>query len=82
MLYTNLVNTTAKEINDMTVGIEFKKGITPFGKAVLEKPENMQYLVKLVSQMYGKEMRIKLIENDTDNKKADDIKDLPFNIIE
>ena len=82
MLYTNLVNTTAKEINDMTVGIEFKKGITPFGKAVLEKPENMQYLVKLVSQMYGKEMRIKLIEDDTDNKKADDLKGLPFNIIE
>ena len=42
----------------------------------------MQYLVKLVSQTYGKEMRIKLIENDTDNKKADDLKDLPFNIIE
>ena len=82
MLYTNLVNTTAKEINDMIIGIEFKKGITPFGKAVLEKPENMQYLVKLVSQMYGKEMRIKLIEDDTDNKKADNLKDLPFNIIE
>ncbi len=82
MLYTNLINATAKELNDMIIGIEFKKGITPFGKAVLEKPENMQYLVKLVSQMYGKEMRIKLIENDTDNKKADDIKDLPFNIIE
>ena len=82
MLYTNLINATAKELNDMIIGIEFKKGITPFGKAVLEKPENMQYLVKLVSQTYGKEMRIKLIENDTDNKKADDLKDLPFNIIE
>ena len=82
MLYTNLINATAKELNDMIIGIEFKKGITPFGKAVLEKPENMQYLVKLVSQTYGKEMRIKLIENDTDNKKAEDLKDLPFNIIE
>ena len=52
------------------------------GNKVWFKPENMQYLVKLVSQMYGKEMRIKLIEDDTDNKKADDLKDLPFNIIE
>ena len=38
MLYTNLINATAKELNDMIIGIEFKKGITPFGKAVLEKP--------------------------------------------
>lgn len=32
MLYTNLMNTNAKEINDMTVGIEFPKGLTSFGK--------------------------------------------------
>ncbi len=83
MLYTNLINTTAKIINDMTVGIEFKNGITPFGKTVLEKPENMQYLVRLVSQICGKEMRVKLVDlkaggsasNTNDN-------DLPFNIIE
>ena len=36
MLYTNLLNTNAVEIDDMTVGIEFPKGITPFGKTVLE----------------------------------------------
>ena len=84
MLYTNLVNTTAKEINDMTVGIEFKKGITPFGQTVLEKPENMQYLVKLVSQMCGKEMRIKLIDGTAQNRSAaaSSMSDMPFNIIE
>ena len=32
VLYTNLINTQAKEINDMTVGIEFKNGMTAFGK--------------------------------------------------
>ena len=37
VLYTNLMNTDAKELNDMTVGIMFKKGITPFGRTVLEK---------------------------------------------
>ena len=84
MLYTNLVNTTAKEINDMTVGIEFKKGITPFGQTVLEKPENMQYLVKLVSQLCGKEMRIKLIDGTAQNRSAaaSSMNDMPFNIIE
>lgn len=84
MLYTNLVNTTAKEINDMTVGIVFKKGITPFGRTVLEKPENMQYLIQVVSQMCGKEMRIKLVDESAETNKSNDINgdnDMPFNII-
>jgi len=68
----------------MTVGIEFKKGITPFGQTVLEKPENMQYLVKLVSQMCGKEMRIKLVDGTAQNRSAaaSSMNDMPFNIIE
>jgi len=62
MLYTNLINTAAKEINDMTLGVEFPNGLTAFGKTVLEKPENMDELVKQVSIEAGKEMRIKLID--------------------
>lgn len=62
MLYTNLINTNAKEINDLTLGVEFPNGLTSFGKTVLEKPENMQELVKQVSMEAGKEMRIKLID--------------------
>lgn len=49
VLYTNLINTNAVEINDMTIGIQFPGGITSFGKTVLEKPENKQELVKQVS---------------------------------
>jgi len=86
MLYTNLVNTTAKELNDMTVGIEFKNGITPFGKKVLEVPENMQYLVKQVSKMFGKEMRIKLIdlkeESNNNSSVKNGVNNMPFNIID
>ena len=41
MLYTNLMNTRAKKLNDMTVGIEFPKGLTPFGKTVLEKQKKI-----------------------------------------
>ena len=62
MLYTNLINTNATEINDMTVGIEFPKGITPFGKTVLEKPENKMEISKQVSVACGKEMQIKYID--------------------
>ena len=92
VLYTNLINTVAKEINDMTIGIEFPQGITPFGKTVLEKPENIKELTELVSIACGKEMQIKIIDNK--QEKADNVSvektieefanglDLPFNIIE
>lgn len=92
MLYTNLMNTEAKEINDMTVGIEFPKGLTPFGKTILEKPENMNELTKLISIQCGKEMRVKLIDNNNIEKHVSPqdelIKgvtsaiDMPINIME
>lgn len=63
MLYTNLLETNAIEVNDMTVGIEFPKGITPFGKAVLEKPENKMEISKQVSLACGKEMQIRYIDS-------------------
>ena len=95
MLYTNLINTNAKEIDDMTVGIEFPNGLTSFGKTVLEKPENMQELVKAVSLAAGKTMRIKLIDlkadktNQSSNNTASsgsqnglDNLDIPINFID
>ena len=72
MLYTNLLNTNLGEINDMTVGIEFPKGITSFGKTVLERPENMQEIEKQVSILKGKTMRIKLVDKNTDLSKLMD----------
>ena len=62
MLYTNLINTNAVEINDMTVGIEFPNGLTPFGKTVLERPENKTEISNQVSIACGKEMHIKYID--------------------
>ena len=90
MLYTNLLNTKAVEINDMTIGIEFPNGLTAFGKTVLEKPENMNEIIKQLSVIYGKTMNIKLIDLKTQNtvQKEDGIEDfvkeldLPINIIE
>ena len=62
MLYTNLMNTVATELNDMTVGIVFPNGITPFGRSILDKPESVNELTKLVSLEFGKTMQVKYID--------------------
>ena len=93
VLYTNLMQTKAIEVNDMTVGIQFPNGLSAFGKTVLEKQENIREISNLVSMACGKEMQIKYIEGS--NAKAnsnisveDNIKnfaneaDIPFNVIE
>lgn len=88
-LYTNLLNSTANKINDMTVGIKFQKGITPFGKTILERPENMNEIVRQVSIEMAQPMRVVLLDNndtiasssDKFSNIAKDI-DAPINIIE
>ena len=92
VLATNLMSTIATLINDMTVGIVFQNGLTPFIKATMERPENVQELERLVSMECGKEMRIKLLDNQDEilkqkAKEAEEqnpIKDLgiPVNEIE
>ena len=91
MLYTNLLNTSAVEINDMTVGIEFPNGMTAFGKTVLERPENKDELIKQISMVSGKEMNIRYIDLKAANQNAqkeDTVEsmmsglDIPFNVIE
>ncbi len=91
MLYTNLLNTNAVEINDLVVGIEFPNGLTSFGKTVLEKPENKNEIIKQVSMAAGKEMNIKYLDS---NQKANMEKkdnslegmvsslDIPFNVVD
>ncbi|MCF0125479.1 MAG: hypothetical protein HUJ68_06965, partial [Clostridia bacterium] len=90
VLYTNLVGTTAREINDMTVGIEFPRGITAFGKTILEKQENIREISKLVSIACGKEMQIKYmsqsnnvqqVTNEDTIRNIADKSEIPFNII-
>ena len=91
VLYTNLINTKAVELNDMTIGIEFPKELTPFGKTILEIQENIREISTLVSMACGKEMQIKYITQEQQINKPnneDDLKNLanesniPFNIIE
>ena len=91
VLYTNLMGTRVKEINDMTVGIEFPNGMTSFGKLVLDKQENMREISNLVSMACGKEMQIKYIVPEQNTHKITreenlqnlaNESDIPFNIID
>ena len=91
VLYTNLMGTNAKEINDMTVGIEFPNGMTSCGKLVLDKQENMREISNLVSIACGKEMQIKYIVPEQNTHKVTreenlqnlaNESDIPFNIID
>lgn len=86
MVYTNLINTKAKEVKD-TLQIEFKNGITAFGKTVLTKPENITEISNIVNSISGKQFKIKYIEGSLNMPKEEknfnlgDL-DIPINIIE
>ena len=95
LLYTNLINTVAYELNDMTIGIEFTGGLNPFGKTVLEKSENVADITKLVSMECGKPMQIRYITENMESILASNVNNqksiaentaeslgLPLNIIE
>lgn len=88
MLYTNLVNTTATEVNDMTIGIVFPNGITAFGKSILDKPESVNELTRLVSLEYGKPMQVRYIDAKHPEESKDIVGEItkeigmPINIIE
>ena len=91
VLYTNLINSSAVELNDMTVGIKFPNGLTSFGKTVLEKHENKQEIANMVSIACGKPMEIKYLVEDSVNRvytnedKLQDFaqsQDIPFQVIE
>lgn len=89
VLYSNLIGTKAKEKDDLTLEVIFPNGLTTFGKSMLEKPENISELTKLVAMECGKEMRIRYIDAKEyvpkeGNNIEDMIKglDIPIDIIE
>lgn len=91
MLYTNLINSVASKINDLIIGIQFTKPVTPFGKTILEKSESITELERRISMECGKPMKIKYIYEDTEVIKKEEQNPIesfaedngiPFNIIE
>ena len=89
-MYINLEGSVAKEINDMTLAIEFPKGINKVAKDFLERAENRKILKDTVHLACGKEMQIKYVdaydygEENSGNEFQSFAKkvDLPFNVIE
>lgn len=91
MIYTNLIGTKAKQLNDMTVGIEFPNKISEFAKKVLNEYENKALIEKLISIEAGNTMKVKYLsagEEETKEKDNNNLQDLvgklniPINIID
>ena len=85
MIYTNLLNTDAVEVADDVLEIEFKNGITNFGKTVLNNKENISEISKLVEEISGKKMKIKYKDKKSiDNNEINGLNSLgiPINIID
>ena len=87
-MYINLAGTVAKEINDMTVAIEFPNGMSKVAKDFLERPENRMNLQKTITMASGKEMQIKFVDCKPQDEEFSNgfesfasHSDVPFNII-
>ena len=87
-MYINLVGTEAYEINDMTLEIDFPKGINKVAKEFLSRPDTKQELKETVHLACGKEMQIKFVDkkpkcetNTSEFEKIIGNNGLPFNII-
>ncbi|MBQ9657756.1 MAG: DNA polymerase III subunit gamma/tau [Clostridia bacterium] len=92
-VYTNLINTTAREINDNVIGVEFPNGLTGFGKTVLESQDNLKMVNDLISTACGKQMQVKYIDSNIHEVEYKDAAEneltnlangngIPFNILE
>ena len=57
-----LKDTIAKEINDMTIVIEFPNGLNSAAKGTLDNPSNKQNLKEMIHIACGKEMQIKFVD--------------------
>ncbi len=88
VMYMNLVGTVAREINDMTVEIEFPNGMSSANKTFLNRPDTNQNLRELIHLASGKEMQIKFVDKVQEEKsamnefeKVMEDSNIPFNII-
>lgn len=61
-MYINLKETIAKQVNDMTLAIEFPNGMNEMTKKYLEMPENKMNLKNIIHKAVGKEMQIKFVD--------------------
>ena len=86
MIYTNLLNTTAVEVSNDILEIEFTNGITNFGKTILNNKQNVEEISNIVEEISGKRMKIKYRDEKNNNNKEDinglNSLGIPINIID
>ena len=87
-MYINLAGTVAREVNDMTLEIEFPNGMNKVAKEFLSRPDTKQNLKNTVHLACGKEMQIKFVDNKQNEKNLESEfekiignNEIPFNII-
>ena len=87
-MYMNLKGTVAKEINDMTLEVEFPKGMNEVAKDFLARPDIKQNLRETIHLASGKEMQIKFVDtNDVQRASSNEFEqfiennNIPFNVI-
>ena len=87
-MYINLAGTVAREINDMTLEIEFPNGMNNVAKEFLARPDTKLNLKNMIHLACGKEMQIKFVDSkqneiNTENEFEKFIgnNEIPFNII-
>lgn len=88
LMYMNLEGTVAREINDMTLEIEFPNGMNKMAKEFLSRPDTKQNLKETIHLACGKEMQIKFADNKVQKQEQEnefekflEKSDLTFNII-
>lgn len=65
VLYTNLLDTRAVELDSRFVGIVFGSGSSSFSKMLVSKPENMEVVAEAVSKKLGREVRVKCLDEES-----------------
>ena len=85
MLYTTLINSRARQIDDLNIEIEFPNGLTPFNEKVINEPNNRNDLSKAIFAVTGKEMNLKFKDGrvkspETNNAKNNPLADLGIDV--
>lgn len=62
MIYTNLINTKATQLDDKFVGIFFDKG-QGFARMIVSKAENTEVIQEVLAKRLGREVRIKCMDS-------------------
>lgn len=84
-LYTSLINTRIKEVNDLVWEVEFPNGLTSFNEKILEDVNNKNDLVTEIFKITGKQIHLKYKDlkkegNKAENNSQSSINDLGINI--